>query len=330
MRNWLPVAVLAAAVALATAASAQSPEPPSAPAKKLAKSNSAAPVRSAQSNGHVYLLRGLLNIFSLGMDDLASKIQAKGISASVHNHSEWQGLADEIAAKHKARAHGPVILVGHSLGADAVMYMAEYLGKKGVPVALVVPFDGTGSFAASSNVGAVMNLTQRDYAYMRKGSGFRGQLANIDVSKDGYGHIDIDKSARLHAMVLTRIQTVIRTRGGTPAFAGDGAPAPRARPAAATAAAPAPAPAVEATAAPAATTAPATAAVPAPAPGAADSAPKPPVATTASTNASANVVPERSAAPAPAVSRPATVPAESSANRTPAASESGAKPALRF
>ena len=41
------------------------------------------------------------------------------------------------------------ILIGHSLGADAVMIQAEYLGKKGVPVALVVPFDGTGSYAAS-------------------------------------------------------------------------------------------------------------------------------------------------------------------------------------
>ena len=83
------------------------------------------------------------------------------------------------------------------------MFMGEYLGKKGVPVALVVPFDGTGSFAASSNVERVMNLTQRDYAYMRKGAGFRGELSNIDVSNQaGIDHINIDKSARLHALVL--------------------------------------------------------------------------------------------------------------------------------
>ena len=43
----------------------------------------------------------------------------------------------------------------------------------------------------------VMNLTQRDYAYMRKGSGFRGELSNIDVSNQaGIDHINIDKSAR--------------------------------------------------------------------------------------------------------------------------------------
>lgn len=169
------------------------------------------------SSAHVYLLRGLMNIFSLGMDDLAQKLQRRGIAASVYNHSEWQTLSDEIAAKYKAGNRGAIILVGHSLGADAVMFMGEYLGKKGVPVALAVPFDGTGSFAASSNVRRVMNLTQRDYAYMKRGPGFRGELQNIDVSGQGYGHIDIDKSDRLHNMVINKIAGVVgRTRNAAP------------------------------------------------------------------------------------------------------------------
>jgi len=177
----------------------------------------ASAARAGGGTGHVYLLRGLLNIFSLGMDDLAAKLQARGVSASVHNHADWQGIADDIASKYKAGKHGPVILIGHSLGADAVMIMAEYLGKKGVPVALVVPFDGTGSYAASSNVARVMNLTQRDYAYMRKGTGFRGTLQNIDVSKDGsIDHITIDKSARLHNMVVTSVLGVLGRGGGAP------------------------------------------------------------------------------------------------------------------
>lgn len=165
--------------------------------------------RATRSVGHVYLLRGLLNVFSLGMDDLASKLSARGVSTSVHNHAEWQSLADEIIAKYKAGNRGPIILIGHSLGADAVMFMSEYLGQSRVPVALVVPFDGTGSFAASSNVARVMNLTQRDYAYMKRGPGFRGELNNIDVSGQGYGHIDIDKSARLHSMVINRVMSVL-------------------------------------------------------------------------------------------------------------------------
>jgi hypothetical protein len=238
-----------------------------------------------------------------------------------------------------------VVLVGHSLGADAVMFMAEYLGKKGVPVALVVPFDGTGSFAASSNVSQVYNLTQRDYAHMRRGPGFRGQLQNVDVSGQGYGHIDIDKSPRLHALVLGRIQTVIRTRG-VPRTADEGSPAPRVRPAATQAETSPPKPAAaDATPAPEAAV---SAQVPAAKPsveaaGAAPSKPsaeaaapvqpasKPVPATTASTNASANAEGGRAVSSPPAVSRPASVTTESSTKRRPpAGSDAGAKPALRF
>jgi thioesterase superfamily protein len=164
----------------------------------------------AESRGHVYLLRGLMNIFSLGMDTLSAELNKRGVYATVHNHSEWQGLADQAAARYKAGTEGPIILIGHSLGADAVMEMAAYLGRKGVPVALVVPFDGTGSYAASSNVARVMNLTQRDYAYMRRGPGFKGTLVNVDVSSDhNIDHLNIDKSPRLHARVIAEVLAVV-------------------------------------------------------------------------------------------------------------------------
>ena len=169
----------------------------------------------AQSRAHVYLLRGLMNIFSLGMDDLAQKIEKRGIYATVHNHSEWQTLADSAAAAYKAGKEGPIILIGHSLGADAVMEMAQYLGRKGIPVALVVPFDGTQSFSTPSNVARLVNITQRDYAYMRKGAGFKGSLYNMDVSSDqSIGHISIDKSPRLHAQVIGYVLAAVG--GGTP------------------------------------------------------------------------------------------------------------------
>src|SRR5947207_6513567 len=117
----------------------------------------------AQPRAHVYLLRGLMNIFSLGMDTLAEEIQRRGIYATVHNYAEWRALADRAAAAYRAGREGPIIIIGHSLGADAVMEMSAYLGRRGVPVALAVPFDGTQSFATPSNVGRVLNLTHADY-----------------------------------------------------------------------------------------------------------------------------------------------------------------------
>ncbi len=165
---------------------------------------------AAESRAHVYLLRGLMNIFSLGMDTLAEELNRHGVYATVHGYSDWPSLADRAAADYKAGKEGPIILVGHSLGADAVMEMGAYLGRKGIPVALLVPFDGTKSFAASDNVARVLNLTQRDYAYMRRGPGFRGTLANIDVSSDpSIDHINIDKSPRLHARVISEVLAVV-------------------------------------------------------------------------------------------------------------------------
>jgi Thioesterase domain len=158
------------------------------------------------SRPHVYLMRGLLNIFSLGMDQLAAQVAQNGIDASVYNHSVEESVVTAIVQKYRGGDHGPYILVGHSLGADAVMLMAQQLDAQGVLVALVVPFDGTASYAASANVSCVVNLTQRTYAYMQAGAGFHGKLSNIDVSSDTtIDHITIDKSPRLQAIALKEI-----------------------------------------------------------------------------------------------------------------------------
>ena len=162
----------------------------------------------AAPRAHVYLLRGLMNIFSLGMDTLAEELNRRGVYATVDNHADWQSLADSAAANYKAGKEGPIILIGHSLGADAVMTMAAYLGKRDVPVALVVPFDGTASFPASSNVARVLNLSQ--HYWMSRGAGFHGSLINVDLRGDpNIDHLNIDKSPRLHARVIAEVLAIV-------------------------------------------------------------------------------------------------------------------------
>ena len=162
-----------------------------------------APSRQVVSRPHVYLMRGLLNIFSLGMDQLAAQIESHGIDASVYNHTFADVIVARIVGMYRAGDRGPYMLVGHSLGADAVMGMAQELNAQGVPVALVVPVDGTGSSVAPRNVACVINLTQRRYAYMRPGAGFHGILDNVDFSGDpGIDHLTIDKSPRVQAEAL--------------------------------------------------------------------------------------------------------------------------------
>ena len=83
-----------------------------------------------QPRAHVYLLRGLLNIFSLGMDSLAEELKRRDVDATVHSYGEWQTLADQAAADYKARKEAPIILIGHSLGADAVIQV-RYVDTNG-------------------------------------------------------------------------------------------------------------------------------------------------------------------------------------------------------
>lgn len=168
---------------------------------------------NAEPHPHVYLFRGLADVFSTGMDTLADELNKQGVYATSHSHTDWKEIAERANADYKAKKEKPIILIGHSLGADAAMEMADYLGDKGVPVALVVPFDATQSFPVPGNVARVINFTQRDYAQMRPGPGFRGLLNNIDLSANhDIGHLNIDKSPELHARVLTEVLTVLGRR----------------------------------------------------------------------------------------------------------------------
>jgi len=205
LRRFAARALVVAALGIVQGAAAQTAKPtPHAVTAHTASTH--ASTRDEASHPHVYLMRGLLNIFSLGMDQLAAQIARNGIDASVYNHSVAETVVGAILQKYRAGDRGPYILVGHSLGADAVMLMARQLNAQGVPVALVVPFDGTESYAAPANVSCVVNLTQRKYAYVQAGLGFHGKLSNVDVSSDTtIDHVTIDKSPRLQAMALKEI-----------------------------------------------------------------------------------------------------------------------------
>jgi hypothetical protein len=160
-----------------------------------------------------YLLRGFMNIFSLGMDDLAARIQADGIAATVANHADADTLVNEIVTRYQSGDRGPIVLIGHSFGADAVIAMAQALDRYDIPVALVILFDGTAPHQVPANVTTAINFTQRfDIA---PGPDFRGKLSNVDLSYDeGIDHFTIDKSPALQADAMNY---VMRAATATPA-----------------------------------------------------------------------------------------------------------------
>lgn len=85
--------------------------------------------------GRVVLFRGSGEIFSGGLDRIAGELHQRGISAKV----EWS-LGDAALGK----ADRPLVLGGHSVGADTAVRKARELGQQNVRVDLLVlidPFD---------------------------------------------------------------------------------------------------------------------------------------------------------------------------------------------
>jgi hypothetical protein len=176
--------------------------------------NQAAPA-AIQLHAHVYLLRGFMNVFSLGMDDLAAELRTNGVDARVFNHADGDAIVNEITENYRTGNRDPVVLIGHSLGADAAMLMAASLDQNNVPVALVIPFDAVASYPAPKNVARVINFTKR--YYMLPGADFHGVLVNVDLSQDpSVDHMTIDKSERLHAQVLNYMRDVESPSNSTP------------------------------------------------------------------------------------------------------------------
>jgi len=161
---------------------------------------------------HVYLLRGFMDIFSTGMDDLGVKLNRSGIRASVHGHAEFPSLADAIIERHRQGVRESVVIIGHSLGANACFEMAEQLGRAGITVPLIIAYDPTAPMTVSGNVTRVVNFYSSTNGWgspIMRGAGFRGTLSNVDLSRRGeIGHTDIDKSPALHAQSIGYIRSI--------------------------------------------------------------------------------------------------------------------------
>jgi hypothetical protein len=177
----------------------------------------AAPTNPA-STTHVYLLRGVLNIFSLGLDDIAAKLQAQGIPVTVANFVSWSSLANDAAEGYRSGQLKTIILVGHSSGATALPDMVAKLSQLGVPVKLVIGLDSVFHTRLAGSAEHYINF------YVASGAGepvtrtadFRGKLDNVDVGGTGVGHLTIDKNLIMQQKVIGAIDAVVFGRQRTP------------------------------------------------------------------------------------------------------------------
>lgn len=167
------------------------------------------------AEARVLLLRGWFGVFSTGMDSLAGQLRARGINAEAIGHLTWKAQVGRIVQERAAGRIGPIVLAGHSQGANNVIEMARMLQGYNIQVDLLVTLAPFMQDPIPANVMRAVNYYQTPGwgAPLSGEAGFRGRLSNVDLGSDlTVTHVTIDKSSRVQSDMLREISAVARAR----------------------------------------------------------------------------------------------------------------------
>lgn len=191
---------------------------------------SVAPVTQNERVGSVYLFRGWIGVFSTGIDSMGAKLNEDGVHAEVFQQTQWNALADAMIAKYENHPdHEPIVLIGHSYGADDTILVLRKLAAHNVNVDLVVTLDPVTPEKVTPNAQLVYNLYQS--SVLDNMPFFRGipltpenpgpaELKNMNVRTDrkdlmdgSIDHFNIEKKAKIHEDVIAQVLKVCQPRG---------------------------------------------------------------------------------------------------------------------
>ena len=114
-------------------------------------------------HAQIYLIRGLFGVFSTGMDQMAAQLKAQGYSnVTLWSWTDVDQIAADIISGHQNGDNAHVILIGHSLGSNAVVQVADRIAPQGIPVDLAVTFDITEGLRVPLNVERFVNFYQNN------------------------------------------------------------------------------------------------------------------------------------------------------------------------
>ena len=168
-------------------------------------------VTHAAGTPRVILLRGWFGVFSMGLDTVTEELKAQGIKAEVAGHLSWQNEVAEILRERAAGRTGPLILVGHSQGANNVIDMARELDPSHVTVDLLITLSPFMQNRVPLNVAKAINYFQAPGwgQPLEAEPGFRGKLINVNLANDPtISHIGIDKSTKIQTEIVREIAAV--------------------------------------------------------------------------------------------------------------------------
>jgi len=179
--------------------------------------------------GNVYLLRGFIGIWSYGIDHLGQRVDEAGIRSSVYQEDQWTQLADAIIKRYEnATDHEPLVLIGHSYGADDTLRIAKRLEEHHMSVDLIITLDPVTPPKVPANVRLCYNIYQP--SLLDKLPFFRGvpletemadgsNLQNVNIRKDrrdllndDTDHFNIEKNQKIHAEVVKKLKEICLPR----------------------------------------------------------------------------------------------------------------------
>lgn len=191
---------------------------PFAPVRADSASQAAADARSAAVapafQGDVYILSGGFGVFSSGLTKLKTQLMEKGVAASLVSYQGWRGVARTIVEHRRQYGRKPIVIIGHSLGANNAILIANSLKKRAIQVDLIVSYAATAPMAVPSNVHNVVNFyfKSRGWGHVFEGeSDFVGALNNMDISNQpGMTHFTVDDSQALRDQVVRNVLRYVR------------------------------------------------------------------------------------------------------------------------
>jgi hypothetical protein len=157
----------------------------------------------------VFAIRGVASIlFSRGMNELCDELaELAAVTCTVEDFTEVATIESEARAADAAGAH--VVLVGHSMGADAAIKVATEIAR---PVAVVAAIDPPPfrTRPVPDNVAVVLNYYQRIDLFGRGEvstvAGFKGRIMRVERDVP---HIVIDRDPEIHAAIIAEIVNLL-------------------------------------------------------------------------------------------------------------------------
>lgn len=173
--------------------------------------------KKARHRADVVFVRGGFNVFSNGLDEMAKKLVKQGVKVDVVSHNSEQAILQRIIDNRKRFGAKPIVLVGHSWGANAVIRIAQGLRKKGIRVNYMATFAATNPGKIPSNVRKATNYYFAKDGWgkpVARGPGARGNIKNIDLSKTaGVHHFNIEEFPKLQRQVIRNVMRFIGRKG---------------------------------------------------------------------------------------------------------------------